>query len=89
MNTGMTDFADVQYQRAMDWDVPPTEFNEFVTIGGWPASALIHSGDNGFATPFQSGLTISCPGDANFTACGPDDHGATFVFDFGALAAGQ
>jgi len=88
-NLGTGILTDLQYARAMDWDVPPTEFNEFVTIAGWPASALLHSGDNGFATPFVSPLTISCPADSNFTACGPDDHGAYFIFGFGALAPGE
>jgi type IV pilus assembly protein PilY1 len=27
--------------------------------------------------------------DVDFTACGPDDHGAVFDFDLGALAAGE
>lgn len=83
-----TTYNDLQYARAMDWDVPPTEFDEVVTLQGWPASALLHSGDNGFAHPFYDGLTIVCPADSNFTACGPADHGAYFIFGFGDLAPG-
>ena len=42
----------------MDWDIPPTEFNEYVTIKGAAASAaspdtpkILYSGDNGFMRP--------------------------------------
>ena len=46
---------DVRYNRTMDWDVHPTEFNERVTIKGTQASAasldtpkVLNSGNNGF-----------------------------------------
>ena len=39
--------ADVVYRRAMDWDVPPTEFDEFVTIAG-SHPRLLEATDNGF-----------------------------------------
>ena len=89
--------GDLRYRRVMDWDIEPTAFSEFVTIGGVPAalgiangSNLRRVGDNGFATanPLNdSSLTISCPANTNFTDCGPSDHGALFDFEFGALAA--
>lgn len=82
--------TDVSYRRVMDWDVPPQEFSEKVTIGGWPASALLASSDNGFASanPLDPQSVIICPVNANFTQCGPADHGAVFDFAFGSLAAG-
>ncbi len=45
-NNGAADIGQLVYRRAMDWDVPPTEFNEYVTIQGWPATNLrASSGD--------------------------------------------
>jgi hypothetical protein len=86
--------TNVRYERVMDWDIPPTTFDEFVTIQGWPATNLIHTSDDGFHTPdpynlsgpegCASGPTVN----VNFTRSGPCDHGADFVFDFGSLAAG-
>jgi type IV pilus assembly protein PilY1 len=84
--------SDVRYNRTMDWDVPPSEFNEFVEIGGWPATALFRTTNNGFATPdplFLDGGLGGCPINANFAFCGPQDHGAFFTFAFGDLAAGE
>jgi len=84
--------ADARYSRSMDWDIPPTEFNEYVTIGGVGATKLIFSNDNGFATPNP----LANPGElsggttnVNFVDSGPNDHGAYFTFDFGSLAAGE
>ena len=45
--TSAASSADVVYRRAMDWDVPPTEFDEFVTIQG-SHPRLLDSTDNGF-----------------------------------------
>jgi PEP-CTERM motif len=90
--------ADLRYRRVMDWDIEPTAFSEYVTVGGVPAalgiangSNLRRVGDDGFASanPLNdSSLTISCPANTNFTDCGIDDHGALFDFEFAALAAG-
>ncbi len=85
--------SDVRYARAMDWDVPPTEFSEFVTIQGLPAAALLFSSDDGFS----AALPLSSVGDAldpatinaNFSDNGPADHGSLFIFGFGDLAAGE
>ncbi len=33
-NTTGADVTDLKYVRVMDWDVPPTEFSEYVTIKG-------------------------------------------------------
>jgi type IV pilus assembly protein PilY1 len=91
-NTAGATVTDVRYARAMDWDVPPTPFNELVTIGGVGATALTFSNDNGFSVPnplttpsaIMAGTT-----NTNFTDNGPADHGAFFVFSFGDLASGM
>jgi type IV pilus assembly protein PilY1 len=82
----------VRYVRVMDWDVPPTEFSEFVTIKGTATTTLLErSHDNGFNTANPLGgdapLTASTV-DVDFTDVGPTDHGAYFRFNFGSLAAG-
>lgn len=84
--------ANVRYTRVMDWDIPPTEFNEYVTIGGVGASKLAFSGDDGFATPDplnNPSPIVGGTSNVNFVDAGPDDHGAYFTFDFGTIAAGQ
>jgi type IV pilus assembly protein PilY1 len=91
-NTTGATITDIRYRRVMDWDVPYTEFTEAVTIQGWPATALLHTSDDGFesANPLSSFSPIACPVDANFTDCAPSvDHGALFDFSFGDLAAGE
>jgi putative cell wall-binding protein/lysophospholipase L1-like esterase len=76
-----------RYRRAMDWDVPPTEFNEYVTIAG-QHSALLASTNDGFATldvrwePTDLGAT------GTFEDFGPTDQGALFDFDLGDLEPG-
>lgn len=90
-STGAT-VTDVRYTRAMDWDVPPEEFSEYVTIGGLPASAVLFTSDDGFASPNpydgRSDLD-GCGTTTNFADCGRADHGAIFDFGFGDLAAGE
>lgn len=91
-NTTGAAMTDLRYSRAMDWDIPPTAFDELVSIGGVGALALIFSNDNGFAIPnplvnpeaIAAGTT-----NVNFTDSGPGDHGAFFTFAFGTLAAGE
>jgi len=94
-NTGGSTLTNVRYSRSMDWDVPPTPFNEFVTIGGVGATNLIFSNDNGFCIPDAiDGPTGDCSAilsgttNVNFTKKGPSDIGSFFVFDFGSLAPG-
>lgn len=91
-NLQATAVADMRYRRAMDWDVPPTEFREFVTIQGWPATRLVASSDDGFATGNPNVPLTSISGSSvvngNFTDSGPDDHGAAFDFSFGTIASG-
>ncbi|MFA5123611.1 autotransporter outer membrane beta-barrel domain-containing protein [Zavarzinia sp.] len=90
-NTGTTDITELRYRRAMDWDIPPTEFSEFVTIQGLPATNIVATSDNGFANgnPLETTGSISAPENTNFDDNGPADHGATFDFNFGALAVGD
>ena len=91
-NTDST-LNDVKYVRVMDWDVPPTEFSEYVTIKGTGTTSLLeYSHDNGFATanPLASTSEIM-PGTLNvdFTDAGIEDHGAYFRFNFGTLEQGE
>jgi len=94
-NMGVGTLTDVRYDRTMDWDIPPTTFDERVTLQGWPATDLLHSSDNGFAVPNPLAAlgAQGCAGggtvDVNFTNSGPCDHGAAFVFGFGSLAPGE
>jgi type IV pilus assembly protein PilY1 len=89
--------GDLVYRRVMDWDIEPTAFSEYVTIDGVPGALGLANGnniratsDNGFATsnPLVAGGSRYCPPNANFTDCGPSDHGALFDFEFEALVAG-
>lgn len=88
-NTSGQDMTDVKYVRVMDWDVPPTEFDEYVTIRGTATTTLLEqSGDNGFNTANPlGGYTNRDPAclDADCTDSGIDDHGAYFRFNFGTL----
>jgi len=88
-NTGV-DVNDLKYVRVMDWDVPPTEFDEYVTIKGTATTSFLElSHDDGFETsnPLASTTPID-PSTLNvdFTDNGPNDHGAYFRFNFGGLA---
>jgi type IV pilus assembly protein PilY1 len=98
-NTGTAALADLWYRRVLDWDVEPTAFSEFVTIGGLPATNVIFTNDNGFssADPLVAALGDigGCGVTVNFTDCmdaafaySGSDHGALFDLDFGGLAAG-
>lgn len=81
--------VDLRYRRAMDWDVEPTAFSEYVTIGGTASDALLFTSNDGFASPNP----LAGPSDIGhtgfFTDQGPNDHGALFDFGFGTLPAEQ
>lgn len=87
-----SDLTDVKYVRVMDWDVPPTEFSEFVTIQGTATTTLLErSHDDGFENSDPLiGLSTSpidpATLDTDFVDNGPRDHGAYFLFNFGTLA---
>ncbi len=90
-NSGADKVTDLRYGRGMDWDVPPTEFSEFVTIAGLPAANILSTSDDGFATanPTTPSFDLAgCGVTTNFTDCGPSDHGARFIFGFGDLDPG-
>ena len=93
-NFGASAVSDVRYTRSMDWDIPPTEFAENVTIRRGGSTALLFSNNNGFATPNPLATPTSLCSfgastvNADFTDLGPCDHGAFFTFGFGSLAAG-
>ncbi len=92
-NTGASTISNVRYVRVMDWDVPPTEFDELVTIRGTATTTLLDvSHNDGFATanPLASTFPITASTlNADFTDVGPLDHGAYFNFLYGDLAAGE
>ncbi len=97
-NTGATTDANVEYARSTDWDINPTEFNEIETLGGWPATNLVWSVNNGFCADNPLTIMSSCTAIAtskgsswtstNFTQNGFADQGSSFLFNFGSLAAG-
>jgi uncharacterized protein YhjY with autotransporter beta-barrel domain len=94
LNQGAGDIGNLIFRRAMDWDIPPDEFNEFVTLQGWPATALVGSSNDGFVDGnINDPLTVisgaGAVANGNFTNAGPDDHGAAFDFSFGTLAVGE
>ena len=94
-NTSGATMTDVRFARAMDWDVPPTEFSELVTHKGTTTTAnLLRSTDNGFAAAdpindmFDGGI-VGGNVNVDFTKLGPSDHGSLFIFGFGDLDAGE
>jgi type IV pilus assembly protein PilY1 len=92
--TGAT-VTNVQYGRAMDWDVPPTEFAEFVEHAGVVIGSgnLLRATDNGFASanPLTAILDpgIAAAPNTNGDQGGIADHGSLFVFGFGDLDDGE
>lgn len=97
-NTGSTTLGDLVYRRAMDWDVPPSPFSEYVTHGGVTANLLANGGNvkfasnNGFATSnplIDAGSINDSTVNTDFNKVGPNDHGSVFDFSFGSLAAGE
>jgi hypothetical protein len=97
-NNTDTRIDDVVYRRVMDWDVPPTEFDEFVTHSGVEANLVANGGnvlqanDNGFASADPRDFPFSINSETenvDFVDNGPDDHGSVFDFAFGSLDPGQ
>lgn len=84
--------SDVRYARAMDWDIPPSEFEEFVEHKGvGTTTSLLRATDNGFALPdpmVLPTLGILAPIDTEGDQGGVGDHGSYFIFGFGDLAPG-
>ncbi len=98
-NTGAEKVYDVVYRRVMDWDVPPTGFNEYVSHIGVEESLESAGGNVRFASNngFASSDPRSYAGErdpygtinSNFFQKGPTDHGSVFDFAFGDLDPGQ
>ncbi|MCS6830591.1 MAG: hypothetical protein RMM08_04035, partial [Armatimonadota bacterium] len=87
----MGTLTDLRYVRVVDFDVPPTPFSEYITIGGLPASNVHLVHNNGFdtANPLASTTPLgSFPPNTNVTDWGPRDQGAYFLLKFGDLAPG-
>ena len=90
---------DVRYRRVMDWDIPPTEFREYVTHGGVRAARgasdppkLIEACDDGFEYPNPWGgcsPLSSRTKNTDFDSDGPRDHGSSFTFQLPDLACGE
>ncbi|MFN7174959.1 MAG: PEPxxWA-CTERM sorting domain-containing protein [Thermaurantiacus tibetensis] len=83
--------ANTLYRRGMDWDIEPTPFREYVTIGGTAAATAVTSAvNNGFCNvnPLFGCFPILPGGTGDFVDLGPSDHGANFDFNFGPLADG-
>jgi type IV pilus assembly protein PilY1 len=90
-NTTGADIGTLAYRRVMDWDVPLTEFSEFVTIQGSLAGFNVQTCNDGFETarPLVPCSPIGAvPVNTDFVDAGPMDHGALFDFNFGGLANG-
>lgn len=92
-NTTGATVNDAQYVRVMDWDVPPTEFSELVTIKGTGTTTLLDTSHNdGFATANPLGSTSPITAgtlNTDFSKVGPNDHGAYFKFNFGSIEDGK
>ncbi|MEY4806655.1 MAG: hypothetical protein RLZZ206_1044 [Cyanobacteriota bacterium] len=98
-NTGTEKVYDVVYRRVMDWDVPPTEFHEFVSHIGVEENLESVGGNvrfasnNGFASSDPRSYPYEYPPygtiNSNFFQKGPSDHGSVFDFTFGDLDPGQ
>ena len=97
-NISSNTLTDVRYNRTMDWDIPPTEFSEIVTIVGAADSASqatkprVHrSGNNGFRNPnvFAGNYVRSMSENEDKERFGPRDHGFTATFEFDDLLCGE
>ena len=94
-NSGTETVTDVVYRRVLDWDVPATEFNEYVSHFGVESNLESAGGkvrfasDNGFASSdprtYAGGNFIN----VDFFQKGPADQGSVFDFAFGDLAPGE
>jgi len=96
-NTSGNQIDDVVYRRVMDWDVPLTEFAEFVTHRGVAGNLESTGGnvrfasDNGFASsdPLSPAGEILPSTNVDFVDLGTADHGSVFDFAFGAISSGE
>jgi choice-of-anchor A domain-containing protein len=90
-NISADTFNDIRYTRAMDWDISPNTFSEYVTIQGTAGATKVrYANNNGFLStdPLASRSPLGSGGVGDFVDLGPNDHGALFDFKFGSLAPG-
>ena len=69
------------YRRVMDWDVEPTAFSEYVTIGakgGQLPPEVVTATNDGFASPDPRDAATDLGVRGLFEDFGPTDHGALF-----------
>ena len=95
-NIGSSTIEDVRYTRAMDWDIPPTEYSELVTIVGVASSVAsattpkVHdSGNNGFMVPNPFSGHVGANRKKDVHQAGPSDHGFVSTFKLGDLICGE
>lgn len=97
-NNWGADIPDLRYTRLVDWDIEPTSFQEYVSIGGTASNpAVLFAENDGFGRPDpfapRNGIDSLFPvlnrvqGDQTDT--GPQDQGALFDLALGELLAGQ
>jgi O-glycosyl hydrolase len=78
---------EVLYRRLVDWDMEPTEFDEYVTNQGYGGSPeLTLDTDDGFGSADPLSTPESLGAEGNFYRYGPFDQGTSFDFNFGTLA---
>jgi expansin (peptidoglycan-binding protein) len=89
-NIGSSKINTLRYRRVVDWDIFPTEFNEYVSHFGTAAVStptLECTSYNGFDSPSPR-YSCSYGSLQDFDPYGPYDIGSTFSFKFGSLDAG-
>ena len=87
VNVGVQD-AHLRYRRVMDWDVEPTAFSEYSSVGhfGQPPASLVYTSNDGFQNPNPMVNPSSANVTGFFKDFGATDQGAMFDFDFGIVA---
>lgn len=80
------------YRRVMDWDVEPTAFSEYVTIGakgGQLPQEVVQATNDGFASPDPRDSATDLGARGLFEDFGPDDHGALFDVQLPEIDPGE
>jgi hypothetical protein len=83
--------VDPRYRRVMDWDIEPTAFDDWVTVGTGASTRLLDNDNDGFATadPLGPDGDIDPMFTGSFIDEGPYDHGSRFDFGFPTLMPTQ
>ncbi len=80
------------YRRVMDWDVEPTAFSEYVTIGakgGHLPPEVVQATNDGFASPDPRDPATDLGARGLFEDFGPGDHGALFDMQLPEIDPGE